>query len=150
MFGLEQVVSAGLKIIDKVIPDPAAKAEAQQKLLELQQNGELKLEEFDVKREEIASGDRDSARKMQIAALGQDDIVAKRFIYRFTTFWSIATATYIAFITFVDIPKDNIRFADTILGFILGTAVAQMFNYFYGSTSSSKSKDATIHSMAGK
>lgn len=137
---LDDIINTGLKIIDKVLPNPEAKAEAARKLLELQQNGELKLEEFEVKREEIASGDRDSARKMQIAALGQDDIVAKRFIYRFTTFWSIASATYIGFITFVDIPKDNIRFADTILGFILGTAIASMFQYFFGSTADSRRK----------
>lgn len=37
-----QFISAGLSIIDKVIPDPAAKAEAQRKLIELQQTGELK------------------------------------------------------------------------------------------------------------
>ena len=37
-----QLISAGLSIIDKVIPDPVAKAEAQRKLIELQQSGELK------------------------------------------------------------------------------------------------------------
>lgn len=36
------LLDAGLRIIDKLIPDPAAKAEAQRKLIELQQNGELK------------------------------------------------------------------------------------------------------------
>jgi hypothetical protein len=35
------LITAGLKIIDKVIPDPAAKAEAQLKLMQLTQNGEL-------------------------------------------------------------------------------------------------------------
>ncbi len=36
------IIEAGLGIIDKVIPDPAQKAEAQRKLIELQQTGELK------------------------------------------------------------------------------------------------------------
>ena len=36
------LLETGLKIIEKVIPDPKAKAEAQQKLLELQQAGDLK------------------------------------------------------------------------------------------------------------
>tara|TARA_B100000949_G_C14146695_1_gene392969 strand:- start:252 stop:635 length:384 start_codon:yes stop_codon:yes gene_type:complete len=35
------LIEAGLKIIDKIIPDPAAKAEAKRKLLEVQQSGEL-------------------------------------------------------------------------------------------------------------
>lgn len=150
MFGIDDVIDVGFKILDKIIPDPAQKAEMQAKLLELQQTGELKLEEFAVKREEIASGDRDSARKMQIAALSQEDIFAKRFIYWFTGFWSTASALYIGFITFSKIPEENIRFADTILGFILGTAVAGMFQYFYGSTVGSKAKDSIIHSMTNK
>jgi uncharacterized membrane protein (DUF106 family) len=41
MLGLDTIVSVGMKILDKVIPDPAAKAEAQQKLLELQQQGRI-------------------------------------------------------------------------------------------------------------
>ena len=41
MFGIDDIVSVGMKILDKVIPDPAAKAEAQAKLVELQQQGRL-------------------------------------------------------------------------------------------------------------
>jgi len=36
------ILEAGLKILDKVIPDPSAKAEAQRKLIETQQAGEFK------------------------------------------------------------------------------------------------------------
>ena len=41
MFGVDDIISVGMKILDKVIPDPAQKAEAQAKLLELQQQGRL-------------------------------------------------------------------------------------------------------------
>ncbi|HEX5109879.1 MAG TPA: 3TM-type holin [Vicinamibacterales bacterium] len=41
-------LNIGAKIIDKVIPDPAAKAAAQLKLLELQQAGELKVLDADL------------------------------------------------------------------------------------------------------
>ena len=41
MFGIDDIISVGMKILDKVIPDPAAKAEAQAKLLEIQQQGRL-------------------------------------------------------------------------------------------------------------
>lgn len=40
------LIEAGLKLIDKVLPDPQAKAEAKLKLIEMQQNGELKLLEI--------------------------------------------------------------------------------------------------------
>jgi len=41
MLGLSAIIDVGMKILDKVIPDPTAKAEAQAKLLELQQQGRL-------------------------------------------------------------------------------------------------------------
>jgi hypothetical protein len=41
MFGIDDIISTGLKIIDKVIPDPAAKAQAQLQLQQLAQDGKL-------------------------------------------------------------------------------------------------------------
>ena len=41
MFGIDDIIGAGLKIIDKVIPDPAAKAQAQLELAKLAQEGKL-------------------------------------------------------------------------------------------------------------
>jgi len=41
MFGIDDIIGVGMKILDKVIPDPTAKAEAQAKLVELQQQGRL-------------------------------------------------------------------------------------------------------------
>jgi uncharacterized membrane protein (DUF106 family) len=41
MFGIDDIIGVGMKILDKVIPDPTQKAEAQAKLLELQQQGRL-------------------------------------------------------------------------------------------------------------
>jgi len=89
----------------------------------------------------MAYGDTANARAMQVAALQQDDLFSKRFIYIFATFWSIFAAGYIAFITFGTIPEDNQRFADTILGFLLGTVVATILQFFFGSSMGSKEKD---------
>lgn len=41
MFGIDDIIGVGMKLLDKVIPDPEAKAAAQAKLLELQQQGQL-------------------------------------------------------------------------------------------------------------
>jgi hypothetical protein len=41
MFGLEALLGIGTKIIDKLIPDPAAKAAAQLELAKMAQDGEL-------------------------------------------------------------------------------------------------------------
>jgi hypothetical protein len=90
---------------------------------------------------QMAYGDTANARNMQVEALRQDDLFAKRFIYVFATFWSIFAASYIGFITFGTIPEDNQRFADTILGFLLGTVVATILQFFFGSSMGSKEKD---------
>ena len=92
----------------------------------------------------MAYGDTANARNMQIEALRQNDTFSKRFIYIFATFWSIFAAGYIAFITFGTIPVDNQRFADTILGFLLGTVVATILQFFFGSSMGSKKKDGEM------
>jgi hypothetical protein len=94
--------------------------------------------------------DRANARAMQVAALSQNDPFAKRFVYYFATFWSLASALYIGFITFGSIPEENVRFADTILGFLLGTIVATIVQFFFGSSDGSKQKDASLESMVKK
>jgi hypothetical protein len=41
VFGIDNILTVGMKLVDKLIPDPEAKAQAQLKLAELAQNGEL-------------------------------------------------------------------------------------------------------------
>ena len=48
MFGIDDIFSVGLKLVDKFVPDPQAKQEAQIKLLEMQQNGELAKIQADI------------------------------------------------------------------------------------------------------
>jgi hypothetical protein len=55
---------------------------------------------------------------------------------------------YVCLVTFLPIPKENVRFADTILGFLIGTGAAQIINYFFGSSASSKAKDETLKELA--
>jgi hypothetical protein len=81
------------------------------------------------------------ARAMQEKAMDSDDPLVRRFVYYFISFWSVLCATYIGCITFIDIPNENARFADTILGFVLGTMVAAMFQFLLGSSLGSRKKD---------
>lgn len=99
-----------------------------------------KLREQEMEFAKLEAADRDSARKMQMSALEQDDVFSKRFIYYYASFWSLCAAVYIGFITFGSIPEANVRFADTILGFLLGTVIATIMQFFFGSSKSSKDK----------
>jgi hypothetical protein len=100
----------------------------------------LKLAQIDLDKIKADYANTADARAMQVAALNQSDVFSKRFTMYLTGFWSICAAVYIAFITFSIIPEPNVRFADTILGFILGTVIATMLNFWFGSSIGSKDK----------
>lgn len=115
-----------------------------EEIKQLQESAQ-KHEEFRI---EQANKNTADARNMQNTAANQDDIFTKRFTLYLASFWSLAAVTYIGFITFGYIPEANVRFADTILGFILGTIVATIINFFFGSSAGSKDKtDSLIESM---
>ena len=90
---------------------------------------------------EMDQKNMDGARNMQLRAMDSEDPLVRRFVYYFVSFWSVLCATYIGSITFGYIPEQNIRFADTILGFVLGTMVASMFQFLLGSSLGSRRKD---------
>jgi len=102
----------------------------------------LKLAQIDLETLKTQHANTADARDMQKVALQQSDIFSKRFTMYLTMFWSLAAVVYIGFITFSVIPDKNIRFADTILGFILGTVVATLLNFWFGSSIGSKEKNA--------
>lgn len=108
----------------------------------------MKLAEIDLKQFELEVKDRDGARAMQIAALQQDDWFAKNFLYIFTSAWSFFAMAYFAFVTFGTVPTSGVRMADTILGVLIGTVLTGFFNFFFGSSKSSKDKtDALIRGV---
>ena len=101
-----------------------------------------KLQELELEYAKLAQENTANARAMQIAALQQADAFSKRFVAYLSAFWSIMAVTYIGFVTFTAIPESNVRFVDTILGFLLGTVVATVLNFWLGSSAGSRAKDA--------
>ena len=106
----------------------------------------LRIEEKKLGVEELQAylADTKDARNMQVQAIKSDDPFVRRFIYFFAIFWSIASAAYIGFITFGEIPEANVRFADTILGFVLGTLIGTIVQFFYGSSKGSQEKTQAL------
>lgn len=66
------------------------------------------------------------------------------FMFALSGFWSVVAAVYIGAVTFMDIPAMNIRVVDTVLGFLLGTIVATVMNYWMGSSNGSAVKNDMI------
>lgn len=85
--------------------------------------------------------DRANAREMQMAAMQSDDAFVRRYTYYFITVWSFFAMAFIPLIVFGTVPQDNVRFADTIIGFLLGTVISSMFAFLLGSSFGSRQKD---------
>jgi len=62
------------------------------------------------------------------------DKVATHFTYWFAWFWGIVSVVYFFAITFLTVPTSGENFANIILGFLLGTAVSTIINYFFGNS----------------
>jgi hypothetical protein len=98
-----------------------------------------------LEREKLTFTDTVDARAMQrsIAAGPMSDI-GKLFVYILAGYVVVMSTLYIGFITFGTIPPDNVRFADVVLGFVMGTMLTGVLNFFFGSTRNNQSKDETI------
>lgn len=70
MLPLAAILSVGEKLIDRLIPDPAAKADAQVKLMEMAQKGELAKMEADMREQEELT-------KRQTADMASDSWLSK-------------------------------------------------------------------------
>lgn len=64
-----------------------------------------------------------------------------KYSMKLSWFWSIFSALYIMLVTFVDVPLANERVVDQVLGFIMGTIVATVINFWLGSSLGSKSTE---------
>ena len=144
MFGIDSIIDTGLKIIDKVVPDPKAKAEAKARLKELEQKGELRLEELNVQRLDIAKQDRQSARDMQEKTKSKAPPILAGIVI-------VAAFSVIIFVLTKDVSVSGEKglLIGTIVGGVLGY-VTQVLNYYFGSTAGSKTKDDTISGFMKK
>lgn len=98
----------------------------------------MKHEEFMA---ELDEKSRQRATEMQMKAMESDDPFVRRFLYYFITLWSIFAVVFIPCLIWVSIPESNMRFADTILGYVLGTIITGMFAFLLGSSQGSRNKD---------
>ena len=68
----------------------------------------------------------------------------EQFLFRFAYLWSVSSILYVFAVTFCNVPASNQRTVDTTIGFLLGTIIAGLIGYFYGSSHKSQAKDDTL------
>jgi hypothetical protein len=144
MLPLGAILSIGEKVLDKVMPDPEAKAKAQATLMEMAQKGQLAEIEANVKEMQSA---RD--REVQIATSEFAPMLSKIV----TPVLALGTVglTFILFgvIIFVDVDADSKDILIYVLG-ALTSAVTMVLGYYFGSSAGSKEKSSQIDELLGK
>lgn len=143
----EKLVVSG---IEKLTGVDLSKEEITPVMKQMILDNEFKIKSLDFEKLKLEFDNTNNARNMQVEALKQDDTFSKRYVYYLATFWSLVAFLYIFLITFLTIPQSNIRFADTVLGFLLGTIVATIINFFFGSSKGSTDKQEIINQLKAK
>lgn len=87
------------------------------------------------------TADTQHARDMYLKLIesNKENKFFKYFAPLFGLIVTICVLTYVFAITFFDIPEKNIRFADTIIGFLLGI-LSSIIGFFFGSSDTTKNK----------
>jgi uncharacterized membrane protein (DUF106 family) len=99
MFPLTALFDVGMKVLDKFIPDPEAKAKAQQELLQMQQEGKLaELNADNIEAQELT--------KRQSADMMSDSWLSKN-IRPMTLIFILMTYTTFAMMSAWDIEVNN-------------------------------------------
>jgi len=88
------------------------------------------------KLDEMSAKDVAEARSLHSDLVKSGDVTASHFIYWYSWFWAISTTVYFFCVTFFPLPEGANNFANIILGFLLGTAVATIIGFFYGNSDS--------------
>jgi hypothetical protein len=141
MLPLGAILSIGEKVLDKVMPDPNAKAEAQAKLMELAQQG--KLSELEAMGKEMQSA-RD--REVQIAT-SQFAPMLNKIVTPLLALGTVGlTFILFAVIIFVDVDADSKDILIYVLG-ALTSAVTMVLGYYFGSSQGSKDKSEEIKKL---
>ena len=144
MIPLAALLSIGEKVLDKVIPDPGAKAEAQAKLMEMAQKGELAQIEAHVKEMQSA---RD--REVQIATSEHAPLINKIVTPVLALGTVVLSFVLFGVIIFVDVQSESKDIIIYVLG-ALTSAVTMILGYYFGSSVGSKEKSQQLDDILDK
>lgn len=133
MIPIPALLEVGGKLLDRVLPDPAAAAKAKQELAALEQNGELAKMANDTKLFELNVKNTDSARQMQIAT--RSPMPAMLSAITVVGFFGLLVGSALGYMSLTG--SDVMML---LLG-VLARETASVYNFWLGSSNSSQQKD---------
>jgi Holin of 3TMs, for gene-transfer release len=141
MLPIAALLSIGEKVLDKVLPDPEAKAKAQATLMEMAQKGQLAELEAHVK-------EMDSARKREIEIATSEFAPTINKIVTPILALGTVSLTFLLFgiIVFAEVKPE----AKDIIIYVLGaltSAVTMVLGYYFGSSQGSKEKSLQLDAI---
>jgi len=144
MLPLGAILSIGEKVLDKVMPDPEAKAKAQATLMEMAQKGQLA--ELEAMTKEM-----DSARKREIEiATSEFAPMLNKIVTPILALGTVAlTFILYAIIIFTDVDEQSKDILIYVLG-ALTSAVTMVLGYYFGSSAGSKEKSQQLDEILDK
>jgi len=144
MLPIAAILSIGEKVLDKVMPDPEAKAKAQATLMEMAQKGQLA--ELEAMTKEM-----DSARKREIEiATSEFAPMLNKIVTPILALGTVAlTFILYAIIIFTDVDEQSKDILIYVLG-ALTSAVTMVLGYYFGSSAGSKEKSAQLDEILDK
>ena len=151
MIGLDALLNVGGKLIDKLIPDPEAKARAQLELQKMAQDGELAKMANETKLLELNNANTDSARDMNAKVQESTNAswLAKNTAYALDL-GIVAATIFLAWFAFMKgVPEANKELVYMALGSLI-TMSGTVLNFHRGSSQGSKDKATEIQAMKDK
>ena len=124
MFGIDDILSVGMKLVDKFVPDPQAKQEAQLKLLEMQKNGELAQLQADMNEQQELT--------KRVQADMMSDCWLSKNIRPMTLIFILVTYTVFAMMSAWDI-EVNTKYVE-----LMGTWGMVIMSFYFGGRSLEK------------
>lgn len=119
-------------LIDKTVTNKEEREAAKLAMTqEVNRNFEA-LEANALKAQELENADRDSARAMQVAALAQNDIFSKRFMYYLAAFVIVSACGYGIALLFIEVPEGNKRMVEQFADMYVLTGALMVLSFFYG------------------
>lgn len=148
--GAEKIVNSISKAIDDNITNKEEKMILNNEMQKIVTAHVQEMEKLSIERARLEIEDRDSARKMQIAALAQNDTFSKRFVYYLAAF-VLLSATGFGFGLFFWVPEEeNRRMIEMFADVYLFAGAMVVLNFFFGSSKGSHDKDEAIKEAMNK